>query len=312
MQAAETRAYILERLVGDTAEPDRITAAARKFAQRAIGAVTEGVNQLLSTPIELELEAIELGRYAQALSASTENNAVSVVQSAISPDALLLDLDTDTVSLFVGACLGADPEFGPARIDRPLSQIELEIATAIFQEVAIAFNGSGPRSLKLCIPVARAFSGPDIRKHILRDGPSVRIVFSVKSPKAFGRLAVTMPQRVLLNARDGAKGDDGALEIAEVNDSTTWSERLGEEVRKSSVTLEATVPLAQMSLGQLSQLMVGQVLELPAAAQSSTRLSSRNKTLFVCEFGKIGQNYSVRIKHPFDESQDFVDHLLSQ
>ena len=32
MQATETRAYILERLVGDTAEPDRITAAARKFA----------------------------------------------------------------------------------------------------------------------------------------------------------------------------------------------------------------------------------------------------------------------------------------
>lgn len=312
MQAAETRAYILERLVGDTAEPDRITAAARKFAQRAIGTVMEGVNQLLSTPIELELEAIELGRYAQALSASSENNAVSVVQSAISPDALLLDLDTDTVSLFVGACLGADPELGPARIDRPLSQIELEIATAIFQEVAIAFNGSGPRSLKLCIPVARAFSGPDIRKHILRDGPSVRIVFTVKSPKAYGRLAVTMPQRVLLNARDGSKGEDGGIEVAEVNDATTWSERLGEEVRKSSVTLEATVPLAQMSLGQLSQLMVGQVLELPAAAQSSTRLSSRNKTLFVCEFGKIGQNYSVRIKHPFDESQDFVDHLLSQ
>lgn len=312
MQAAETRAYILERLVGDTAEPDRITAAARKFAQRAIGTVIEGVNQLLSNPIELELEAIELGRYAQALSASSENNAVSVVQSAISPDALLLDLDTDTVSLFVGAFLGADPELGPARIDRPLSQIELEIATAIFQQVAIAFNGSGPRSLKLCIPVARAFSGPDIRKHILRDGPSVRIVFTVKSPKAFGRLAVTMPQRVLLNARDGGKGDDGGIEVAEVNDASTWSERLGEEVRKSSVTLEATVPLAQMSLGQLTQLMVGQVLELPATAQSSTRLSSRNKTLFVCEFGKIGQNYSVRIKHPFDESQDFVDHLLSQ
>ena len=48
MQAAETRAYILERLVGDTAEPDRITAAARKFAQRAIGGGAEGVNQLLS------------------------------------------------------------------------------------------------------------------------------------------------------------------------------------------------------------------------------------------------------------------------
>jgi flagellar motor switch protein FliM len=308
MQAAETRAYILERLVGDTAEPDRITASARKFAQRAIGAVMEGVNRLLSNPVEIELQAIELGRYGQALSATSENNAVAVVQSTISPDALLLDLETDAVSMLVAAGLGADPEFAPIGIDRALSQIELEMATAVFQEVAVAFNGSGPRSLQLRMPVPRAFSGPEIRKHVLRDGPSARIVFTLKTSNASGRLAVTMPQRVLLNARDESKGGV----VNEANDADVWSERLGEEVRKSSVTLEAAVPLAQMSLGQLSMLKVGQILELPVGAQSSTRLSSRNKTLFVCEFGKIGQNYSVRIKHPFDEGQDFVDRLLSQ
>jgi flagellar motor switch protein FliM len=308
MQAAETRAYILERLVGDTAEPDRITASARKFAQRAIGAVMEGVNRLLSNPVEIELQAIELGRYGQALSATSENNAVAVVQSTISPDALLLDLETDAVSMLVAAGLGADPEFAPIGIDRALSQIELEMATAVFQEVAVAFNGSGPRSLQLRMPVPRAFSGPEIRKHVLRDGPSARIVFTLKTSNASGRLAVTMPQRVLLNARDESKGGV----VNEANDADVWSERLGEEVRKSSVTLEAAVPLAQMSLGQLSMLKVGQILELPVGAQSSARLSSRNKTLFVCEFGKIGQNYSVRIKHPFDEGQDFVDRLLSQ
>lgn len=310
MQPAETRAYILERLVGDTAEPDRITAAARKFAQRAIGALAEGINQLLSNPIEVELEAIELGRYGQALSSTSEKNAVAVVQAAISPDALLLDLEPDCVSMLVAACLGADPEFRPIAIDRPLTPIELDVATAVFQEVATTFNGSGSRSLQLRMPVSRAFSGPEIRKHVLRDGPSARLVFTLKASNATGRLAVTMPQRVLLNARD--EGKIGNEPVSETNDANVWTERLGEEVRKSSVTLEAAVPLAQMSLGELSMLTVGQILELPAGAQASTRLSSRNTTLFVCEFGKIGQNYSVRIKHPFDESQDFVDRLLSQ
>jgi len=304
---AEARAYILERLVGDTAEPDRITEAARKFGQRALGAMAQNVNQHLSSPIEIELEGIELGRYAQALAGSSESNAVAIVQSVISPDALLLDLDAESVSLLVAAFLGAGPELPPSRIDRLLSQMELEIATAILREVAEAFNGSGPRSLKLRMPVPPAFSGPDIRKQVLRDGPSVRIVFLVKTSKAAGRLSLTMPQRVLLNPRDeGDAGDDAG------GGKSAWSERLGEEVKKSSVTLEAIVPLSQMTLGALSALKVGQILEMPAVAQSSTRLSSRNKTLFVCEFGKLGQNYSVRIKHPFDESQDFVDRLLSQ
>jgi flagellar motor switch protein FliM len=304
---AEARSYILERLVGDTAEPDRITGAAHKFAQRALAAIVQKVNQHLSMPIEMELEGIELGRYGNALSASGENNAVAIAQSVISPDALLLDLEPQTVSLLVSAFLGGDPELAPVKINRPLSQIELDIATTALREVAEAFNGSGPRSLKLRLPIPAAFTGPEIRKQVLRDGPSVRIVFQLKSPRATGRLSVTMPQRVLLSPRG-----ESDVEVDAGSNESAWSERLGEEVRKSSVTLDAIVPLSQMTLGALSALQVGQVLEMPATAQSSTRLASRNKTLFVCEFGKLGQNYSVRIKHPFDESQDFVDRLLSQ
>lgn len=304
---AEARSYILERLVGDTAEPDRITGAAHKFAQRALTTIVQSLNGHLSAPIGMELADIELGRYGDALSGSSETNAVAIVQSAISPDALLLDLDPSAMSMLVSAFFGADPELAPARIERPLSQIELEIATTTFQEVAEAFNGSGARSLKLRLPMPMAFSGPEIRKQVLRDGPSVRIVFRLTSLRTSGRLSITMPQRVLLSPRD-----EKAAEVEAPVDENAWSERLGEEVRKSSVTLDAVVPLSQMTLGALAALQVGQILEIPAAAQSTTRLSARNKTLFVCEFGKLGQNYSVRIKHPFDESQDFVDRLLSQ
>ncbi|BCH30973.1 flagellar motor switch protein FliM [Mesorhizobium sp. L-8-10] len=305
---AEARSFILERLVGDTAEPDRITGAAHKFAQRALATIVQNINRHLSSPLGMELEGIELGRYGNALSGSGETNAVAIIQSVISPDALLLDLEPATVSLLVSAFLGGDPELAPAHIDRPLSQIELEIATTALQEVAEAFNGSGPRSLKLRLPVPTAFSGQEIRKQVLRDGPSVRIVFRLTSPRSTGRLSVTMPQRVLLTPRDETEEPEVEAQV----DQSAWSERLREEVRKSSVTLDAVVPLSQMSLGALAALQVGQILEIPAAAQSTTRLSARNKTLFVCEFGKLGQNYSVRIKHPFDESQDFVDRLLSQ
>ncbi|RVC06359.1 flagellar motor switch protein FliM, partial [Mesorhizobium sp. M7A.F.Ca.CA.002.15.2.1] len=31
---------------------------------------------------------------------------------------------------------------------------------------------------------------------------------------------------------------------------------------------------------------------------------------FVCEFGKLGQNYTVRIRQPYDAGQDFIDGLM--
>ena len=77
--------YILERLVGDTAEPDRITEAARKLGQRTLPAIARNVNQYLCSPIEIEIEAIELGRFAQALAGTGEHNAVIIAPSANLP-----------------------------------------------------------------------------------------------------------------------------------------------------------------------------------------------------------------------------------
>jgi flagellar motor switch protein FliM len=298
--------YILERLVGETAEPDRITEAARKLGQRTLPAIARNVNQYLCSPIEIEIEAIELGRFAQALAGTGEHNAVIIAPSANSPDALLLDLDIDAIALLVAGFLGADGELPASPIGRPLSKIEMEVAATSLREVAEAVNGTGPRSMKLRVPIPEPFTGADIAKQVLRDGPSARIVFLLKSPCASGRLSMSMPQRVLLSGRG-----EGA-ETADATASGGWSERLGEEVRKSSVSLDAIVPLTSMSLGALAALKVGQVLEMPATAKSSTRLASRNKTLFVCEFGKLDQNYSIRIKHAFDEHQDFVENLLAR
>ncbi len=69
------------------------------------------------------------------------------------------------------------------------------------------------------------------------------------------------------------------------------------------------MPLSRMTLGQLAQLRPGQVIEIEQSAQANAQLSARDRTLFVCEFGKLGQNYTVRIRHPYDAGQDFMDSL---
>jgi flagellar motor switch protein FliM len=52
------------------------------------------------------------------------------------------------------------------------------------------------------------------------------------------------------------------------------------------------------------------VLELPETAQSQTRLSAGKKPLFTCEFGKLGQNFTVRVSEPFDQGKEFIDGLM--
>jgi flagellar motor switch protein FliM len=301
---ADTRAFIVERLVGETGEPEQVIAAARALAERALPAIMLGLQENMATSIAMEVMSIELARFVEARPSAT-NHAMTIAASASSPDALVLSIDNDALAVVVSTLFGGDPQEAVSPIARELSSLETEVATMVFEQVAQAVNGSGPRAFEFKLPLPLAITGTEMMKHMLRDGPGVRVTFSVATPVSRGTMALMMPQRVLLKHR----GDTGAP-AKDAMPTTEWRDRFSEEVMRSTVTLEATMPLGRLTLGDLEGFEKGQIIELEETAQAQARLSARGKTLFVCEFGKLGQNYTVRIRHPFDAGQDFIDGLL--
>ena len=299
---AEMRAYIIERLVGETGEPDRVTDAARSLVERSAPAIREGLKQNLSLDLTVEMASVELSRTVDARP-DGDGHALTVVSSASSADALTLSMDPDAVALVVSALFGGDPGIAVAPITRDLSPTETVVASRVFDEIARGLSQSGEKSLDLTLPVPQAISGSDLKKHILRDGPGVRIVLSIATQAGAGKITLTIPQRLLLKGA-GAGG-------ASQKTGPQWRQHFSEEVMRSGVELQATMPLARMTLGQLSGLRVGQIVEFEGDAQSQAKLSARQKTLFVCEFGKLGQNYTVRIRHPFDAGQDIMEGLVA-
>src|SRR5690606_35617254 len=155
-----------------------------------------------------------------------------------------------------------------------------------FTEVAGALNGHGPRALEIKFPLPAPISGVELKKLVLRDTPAVRIVFSVANRAGKGEISVVTPQRVLLKHR----GDGGNSEPAA--SPSAWSARFSEEVMRSAVEVVATMPIGRLTLGELSSLAVGQVVPFEAGSQSNVRLAARDRTLFTCEFGRLGTNYS--------------------
>lgn len=305
-EVAETRNSIVERLIGDTGEPDHILKAARSLGLRALPAIRQSLNEQVSYPIEIEMEDVALARMAEARRPDIDNDALVVAASATSPDALMLIADADAIALLVSALFGGDPDTEVSPIDRPLTSIELELASVVFEATAKALNGSGVRALSIKFPMPAALSGQDLKKLVIRDGPAVRISFTLIAPSGEGRFTVMMPQRVLLLHRGEAAADMVEEEVREEE----WRARFSEEVMRSAVRLEATIPLNRMTLGQLSELFVGQVIEMPETATTSTRLSARRKTLFTCEFGKLGQNFTVQIIEPYDAGKEFIAGLM--
>ncbi|MGB3833068.1 MAG: FliM/FliN family flagellar motor switch protein [Mesorhizobium sp.] len=298
------RSPVIERLIGDSAEASLVIGCGRSVAERALPALQERLAEEIGAPVTVELGAVEVDRTAAARSRAGEVFALAVVSSSLSPDALTLVMDGPAVAVAVCAMFGGDPAATSVSIERDLSPIETDVATLVFEAVAEALNGSGQRSLDLRLPVPRALSGAEARRCPLRDGAAVRIDFAVSTKAAAGTVSVMVPQRILIALRGSTAAGVEPLTTAD------WRARFSEEVMRSTVRLEATMPLARLTLGELAGLKAGQVVEIEPAAQVRARLSAKDKTLFICEFGKLGQNYTVRIDHAFNAGQDFMDGLL--
>lgn len=298
------RAYIVERLVGDTGEPDRVLDAARALAERSIPAALSALNLELASPVNLEVRNVELTRFAAARPEGATNHAMTIAASGTSPDAMTMLADSDAIAVVLSAMFGGDPGMKVAPITRDLSPTEIKIATMIFARIAEAVNGSGERAFNLRFPLAPPMTGAEMAKHVVRDGPAVRVDFAVFSGVSTGRISLLMPQRVFLKHR----GDT----VAGAGERTgpDWGARLGEELMRSSVRLDAMMPLSKLTLGQISGLRPGSVIAIDETAQANAVLSARKKPLFICEFGKLGDNYTVRVRHSFDAAQDLMDGLL--
>lgn len=299
--ALDTRDGIIERLVGASAEPSRVMATTKAIGQRALSNIAAELSELVPAPFQIELESVDVGRIADMYKVASDCEPMAIAASPISPDALLLSMDEAALSLLVGLIFGAGPEVSPPSIGRAMSSIEKQVCARAFTRIAEAFNGSGQLGLNLRFPLSAPMVGDDRRRRIFRDGPSARLTYKFWTAGGEGRFILAMPQRIVMNRR---VGDDAKAAPAE------WQSRLGGEVMRSKVMLEATMSLGQLTLGEISSLQRGQVLELSPAAPGEARLSARDNELFVCEFGKLGQNYTVRIKHAVDPEQELIDGLM--
>ncbi|MDH4439526.1 MAG: FliM/FliN family flagellar motor switch protein [Rhizobium sp.] len=205
--------------------------------------------------------------------------------------------------------LGALPETIQDPIERPLSQIELDLSAMVFDKIGNVLR-SGVNAAGGFEPLLeKAHNAEDRAKpeddHV--DEYAVTVKMGITLGTVTSEFYLVVPQKALLKTvvtMPKSKNQAG-------RSRKEWQEQIGEQVRRSQVTLEARVRLESLTLATVSRLIAGDVIAFRDKGDVMVDVSANGKDLYRCEFGRAGDRYTVRVKDNVSSEDEILRHLMS-
>jgi Flagellar motor switch protein len=204
--------------------------------------------------------------------------------------------------------LGALPETIEQPFERPLSDIELDLAQMVLGKMGDVLR-SGVNAPGGFEPLLERVHNAEDRPQPDEGIPAefgVTIRMTIELGKVVSELALVIPQRAFLKTKvvmPKAKGQSS-------KSKEEWHERIREQVRRSQVTLEARIRLQPLTLGTISRLAVGDVITFQDKKDVSVQVSANGKDMYSCELGRSGERYTVRVKDNISTDDEILNHLM--
>lgn len=122
----DSRALIIERLVGDSGEASHVIGAGRALGERIVSPLQKRLSGEIGAPVAIDLRAVEVSRTTEAREHAGDNFAMTVVSSPVSSDALTLVMDAQAVAVMICALFGGDPDQAVTPIQRGESFLKID------------------------------------------------------------------------------------------------------------------------------------------------------------------------------------------
>lgn len=274
---------------------------------RMATACAESLRQLAASQAYYSLSHVESGRIGDILDSYEGMAIVGVFHSPEWDSHVIVGFDRDFVFSMIEVLFGADGSEPPVDDERSFSNIEMRIAVALFEQVAKALQGSFALVSQATFKFQRLETRMDFAVIGRRNNLSICAKFLLQALNRGGEMFVLIPQGALTPMRQQlastAAGESSPRD-------PVWTRHIRGEVQRTEVRLRAVLEQREITLGEASQLAVGQILQLQATPRSRVKLESAEQALFWCSLGQAEGAYVLRIEEAVDLEQEFIDDIL--
>ncbi len=255
-------------------------------------ALSESLGALSASPGEVRFHGAATSRVDELLDRGGPPAIFVLAQAAGWNAAIAFRIGQPFVSVMVQAMFGACEDDVEIPENGVLSPVERRIAEILAEHVAEALSRGFMAILPSTFAVEPVKAKPDPSRLGKPNGLVTVATLVMRSIGPPVEIDVIVPQQALEAFDDelSALGEDATARA-----DPHWSERLGSEVSRTRMKLQARLALPPMRLGDVARLTVGQMLPFATGAGGEAVLSSGGTDLFRCELGQTGGLYSLRI-----------------
>lgn len=271
---------------------------------RLTSGCSDNLKHLLASPAFFSFSGVRSGRFGEMLDAY-DNNAVAGIFHAPEWDShILVGLDRDFLYTMVEALFGSDGGEPPVEEERAFSALELKLAHTIFEQVGKALESSFSLVSMTPFKLERTETRMEFAVIGGRSNKAVEAKFGLQALNRGGEMFIILPQSVINPMRP-------ALSRVLTGDSAgrdpKWTQQISAEVQKARVTLRAVLEERTLTLGEIADLKIGQVLELDATPATRVKLEGNDRPLFWCHMGQAQGSYMLRVDEVIAQDKGDTD-----
>ena len=207
-------------------------------------------------------------------------------------------VDTLVNLVFRGEAASDGEAAKQARPDRPLTGIETSLVAELARSLGKALNRAFAEIASLELTFERLQTLIDVYALGRRDMQAVATRLTIETPAGPTNLVVLLPQTLLAPIRKNLSFDP-SIQLSTPDPG--WTRQMKVGVTKAPIAVTAVLDELEMTLGEIADLAVGQVLGLHGAGMGRVRLQCAGREMFWCKLGRGEGRYSLEIEEPIEQ-----------
>ncbi len=275
--------------------------------ERVATSCVEHLRQYCATPTTFFVNQVKTGNSWDIL--NSYEDSIAVVYYVPEWDAnVLIGVDRKFVFSLLEATYGADGSEPPFDSDRPFSAFEARFAKEIIalatQALETCFESVANISFKferLETTIEFTILGPN-------DVPVVAAQLLFQIGDLGGRMFVLVPQAALYPMRKKLEREHQPVTL---HTDPRWTRQMQKGVARTDVQLTAILEKKMMTLGEITQLEVGQLLQLRTNSGDLIALESAGEPLFRCKLAQSKGAFILVIETTVSTKDEFIGEILN-